>query len=78
MAVTHKRLLWRQLQIDFCCIHSKLYCFSFLDGRQDWTLSPYVLDDFLHILRRRGARKADSGLNGDTFGRSDIALEDKR
>lgn len=52
--------------------------FFFLDGRQDWTLSPYVLDDFLHILRRRGARKADSGLNGDTFGRSDIALEDKR
>lgn len=29
MAVTRKRLLWTQLQIDFCCIHPKIYCFSF-------------------------------------------------
>lgn len=50
MAVTHKKSLWVQLQIDFCCIHSKLYCFSF--SRWEAGLdapSPYVLDDFLHI-----------------------------
>lgn len=65
MAVTHEMLLWRQSQIDFCCIHSKLCCFSFSPW-EDWTLSPSCLGDFLHILRRRGA---ESGSNGDTFGR---------
>lgn len=61
MAVTHKRLLWGQLQIDFCCIHSKLYCFSFAMG--GWTgrplpLCPGRLSTHIVTTGERGKRKA--------------------
>lgn len=62
MAATHKKLSWRQLQIDFCCIHSKLYCFSFsMGGRagrslpMSWTTFYTYCDD-----GERGKRTAGS------------------
>lgn len=62
MAVTHERPLWRQLQIDFCCIHSKPHRFPFSQwgpGLDALSLCPGRLST--RIVTTGSAGSAESG-----------------